>query len=175
MNNKVIFTGAHGTGKTSVLRMFEADGEYVITEVVRKIAKEGLPINEDGGTDTQKKIFSTYEMEFGITPSFISDRGLTDVLAYTTVAVADGKVDVHFLRNQEKKFEKFHNRHTDIKYVYFPIEFDIEDDGVRSINKEYQTRIDRNIKNILDSYKLNYITVHGTPEERYQQIKEWLA
>jgi hypothetical protein len=69
---------------------------------------------------------------------------------------------------------KFHNDNPDVLLVYVPIEFAIEDDGERSVDPDFQLKIDFLIKNILDTSGIKYITVTGTVEERLKQINDAL-
>ena len=57
---KIIFTGAQGTGKTTILNHYKEQGYNTITEVVRKLSEEGVKINEMGDLKGQQKIFNEY-------------------------------------------------------------------------------------------------------------------
>lgn len=79
---KIILTGAHGTGKTTILEHYKS--QYpVITEVVRTLMREGVKINEMGDEEGQKIIFDTHIKLLSSNDQFIADRGPTDALAYT--------------------------------------------------------------------------------------------
>lgn len=55
--------------------------------------------------------------------------------------------------------------------VYVPPEFDIEDDGFRSINKEYQREMDMLVQMLLAYYSPRaMITVHGNVEARVRRV-----
>ena len=60
-NKKLILTGAHGTGKSTILNHYKDLGYNVITEVVRTLAKDGVKINEMGDEAGQKTIFKEYQ------------------------------------------------------------------------------------------------------------------
>lgn len=168
---KLIFTGTQGSGKTTILNLFRDSEWNIITEVVRKLSKEGIKINEMGDEESQSKIFETYK-ELLAGDNYISDRGLTDVAAYTWYLVNEGKVHPSILWEQLADIEEFFNKHSDALVCYFPIEFPVVDDGVRSVDEEFRKKIDNNIKRILDDYKIPYITITGTVEERVNIIKE---
>ena len=58
--------------------------------------------------------------------------------------------------------------------MYIPIEFPIEEDGVRDADPTNQEKMDFLIKNLLDTSGVKYITVTGTVEERVKQIEDAL-
>ena len=172
----IILTGAQGTGKTTVLNMFKENTDYnVITEVVRNLSKKGIKINEQGNEEGQKTIFNCYldtfnEHQNDLCSNWISDRGLTDVLSYSYYHYTKGDLSLDEMNWEIYQLCKFNKSNPNILYVYFPIEFDVVDDGVRSIDPEYRKNIDSYIKKILDLAHINYITVTGTPQERYDYI-----
>lgn len=169
---KVIFTGAQGTGKSTVLRMLKDKGYPVITEVVRDLVKkEGIKINEEGNEETQKRIFNEYLRLFNETDDYVSDRGLIDVVAYTTVLGEDLE-DLQWVQLQI--LSDWMEENPDVKVIYFPIEFDIVDDGVRSTNKDFQSDVDYAIQFILREIEADPFVVHGSPEERLEQVEHYI-
>lgn len=177
--HRIVFTGAQGTGKTTVLKEFEAKGKNVITEVVRELAKSGVKINKDGDEKGQTKIFKTYKeklAELSVT-GYISDRCLVDVIAYSMYLAEQGKVSDEYVQKQMKQLIKFKNENPDIAYCYFPIEFDVVADGVRDTDEEFRTAIDHNIKAVLQEAGIQPIIVRGTIEERVTKVNRvinWL-
>lgn len=169
---KAILTGAQGVGKTTVLNYFKGTFLTPITEVARNLNKQGVKINEDGDKSSQDIIFNTYWDKLNQDIDYISDRGLTDVIAYTSYLDDMGKINDNHetLINQLNKLELFIKNNPNAIVVYFPIEFEMENDGVRSTNESFRTSIDNRIKELLNYFYSNYITVHGTPEERIKQI-----
>lgn len=175
-NIKIWMCGAQGTGKTTILNLFKEAGFPVITEVVRTLAKEkGIAINQDGTDKSQEIIFSTYKEVLGSTDKYISDRGLVDVLAYTESGVDAGKVRPEISKQQYEELEKFVNNTPNLYIIYFPIEFGVVADGVRSTDEEYRKEIDTNIREILDNLGVEYLTVHGNPVERFRQILDYVG
>lgn len=169
---KIIFTGAQGTGKTTILNHYKEQGYNTITEVVRKLSEEGVKINEMGDLKGQQKIFNEYNKLLNKEESYISDRGLTDVAAYT-VYLGRKNDDMKLLIEtiyQLVDISVFYKSNPDIITCYFPIEFPITADGVRSMDEEFRTEIDKNIKNSLEGLGIQYHTITGTVEERIKQI-----
>jgi predicted ATPase len=175
-NIKIVTSGAQGTGKTTVLNMFKEAQYPVITEVVRNLVKtKGITINQDGTADTQRAVFNEYVRVLGDTEKYISDRGLTDVISYTLAGVQDGKISEEVYKEQFEATKNFVLAHPDILYVYFPIEFPVVADGVRSVDENYRSQIDQLIKKHLDELGIDYLTVTGTPQERFCQILDWIG
>lgn len=170
MELRIILTGAQGTGKTSVLNHFKSCLKP-ITEVARKLHSQGIKINEEGDDNTQRLIFNEYLQKLSEKTDYISDRGLSDVIAYTMYLVNSGNIkDEKLLNEQLSIFEKFMKDNPDIIVVYFPIEFSLKDDGVRSMNEDFRKSIDENILKLIKQYCPNFLTVSGTIEERINQI-----
>ena len=85
-----------------------------------------------------------------------------------------GEISKKTADKQYMDMVKFHLDNPDVLLVYVPVEFGPEDDGERSIDPDFQLKIDFLIKNILDTSKIPYITVSGTVEERLAQINDAL-
>ena len=167
---KILLTGTQGSGKTTILNEFKNAGWNVITEVVRNLSKEGIKINELGNEDGQKKIFETYKKLLS-EGHYISDRGLTDVASYTWYLVNKGEIHPSVLWEQLEDIDDFFRSNPDALVCYFPIEFPVVDDGVRSVDEDFRKEIDNNIKSILDSREIPYIIVTGDVENRISIIK----
>lgn len=172
--HRIVFTGAQGTGKTTVLKEFEKKGMKVITEVVRRLAKTGVKINKDGDEDGQTKIFEVYEYELGYPSNpidgYISDRCLVDVIAYSMYLAEQGKVSDEFVKDQMNRLIKFKNENPDIAYCYFPIEFDVVADGVRDTDEEFRAAIAHNIIAVMQEAGIQPIIIKGTVEERVTKV-----
>jgi len=176
---KIWLCGAQGTGKTTVLNLFKEAGFPVITEVVRKLVREkGITINQDGTDDTQRMVFQVYKDTFEQGGKYLSDRGLIDVLAYSCEGFNDKKVSMDVLNEQYAALAKYIRNNPDLHIVYFPIEFAVVPDGVRSVDESYRYRIDEHVKSILDKLSceigIEYLTITGSPEERARQICEYI-
>lgn len=167
---RIIITGAHGTGKTTLMNELAKDGTRTLS-IARDAATAGnYPPTDENREAYQKDLFAAGLKALSSKKSYISDRGLTCIAGYTFFNALAGTISKKTADNQYLKLQKFHKDNPDILVVYTPIEFDLVDDGLRSMDKGEQAAIDFLIKNLLDTAGVNYITVTGTVEERIAQI-----
>ena len=176
---KLIFTGSQGTGKSTILNNTPIANK--ITEVVRSLSKEGVKINRDGDADGQLIIFEAYKELLTQKGDWVSDRGLTDVLAYTIYLQMNASDDdkraklTNVMLSQMEDLVKYNKKNPDVMYVYFPIEFGVVGDGVRDTDEVYRADIDSLIVRLLDISGAHYITIHGSVEERIDTIYNLLG
>lgn len=167
---RIILTGAQGTGKTTLMNALTADGTRTISHIRKHAAEHNIDITTASEVG-QKEFFNSLKKELSSKRNYVSDRGLTCVAAYTFDKAITGEISKKVADKQYMDFAKFHMDNPDILLVYVPIEFEIEDDGTRSIDPEFQAKIDFLIKNILETSGVKYITVTGSVEERLAQIE----
>lgn len=171
---RIILTGAQGTGKTTLMNALAVDGTRTFS-VARDVALEDGWTPESVASEAhQKKVFDALHKALSSKKSYISDRGLTCVAAYTADGVMSGSISKKFADKQIAKLVKFHNSNPDTLIVYTPIEFPIVGDGVRDTDTINQYKIDFIIRELLDSLNIKYITVTGSVEERVKQIEDAL-
>ena len=90
----------------------------------------------------QKNLFQDSSRSFHQSVSYISDRGLSCVAAYTFDKAVIGDIAKKVADKQYMDLVKFHNDNPDVLLVYVPVEFELENDGQRPADKEMQTKID---------------------------------
>ena len=170
---RIVFTGAQGTGKTTLVNALAERGIRTISIAREQATETGWTSETPGSVEYQKELYDKLYKAISSKKSYLSDRALSCVAAYTFKHALNNPEDASFKKlaeSQYKKFCKFHNDNPDVLIVYTPIEFEIESDGLRNTNKEDQAQIDFLIKNILDTTGAEYLTVTGTVEERLAQI-----
>lgn len=172
---RIILTGAQGTGKTTLMNELSKDGTRTLS-VARQFATDNNWSAENGTNEEyQKNLFKTLKKELSSKKNYISDRGLTCVAAYTFEKAVSGEIAKEVADSQYIDIVKFANDNPDALLAYVPVEFDIEDDGVRNVDKDHQAAIDFLIRNILETSGIKYITVTGSVEDRVKQIEDALS
>ncbi len=174
MPKRVIFTGSHGVGKTSLLesvaaKLIGVKSTTVIPEVARALAEEGYAVNDSMTEEGFVAYITRYLQSVTRARSdlILSDRSLLDLKVYTQ-SIASGRIRSQ-LRDLltillEQEFL------SGAEYVYVPIEFPLAADGIRREDLEYQQHIDRTIKSVLEKAKVPILRVTGDLAERTTQV-----
>lgn len=183
-HKRISFCGAQGTGKTTLFEAVKKDeafqGWTFYSEVVREMLKrKEVVINEQGDSKSQKKIFDAYNEildKMFDTPS-ISDRCIVDVAAYTsrlfdTCNPKDKDFNDLSAEDFRERKEVVRRKYELSLVVYFPIEFPLVEDGVRSVDEQFQKDVDVKIQQFLNNYSIPYIKITGTVEERLAKLKK---
>jgi predicted ATPase len=181
---RIIITGAHGTGKTTLVTAIKATPAFyhygIVPSARQKLLDLGIPHSELGSELTQR-VYMEHCLSYKDHYNVICDRCVVDVLAYTHYLFTQNKVSNDFALGQEKIVRDYfdHQVHTD-KIFFLEPEFDIleqehPDGGVRTIDKEYQQAISDNIENILDTLEISYALISGCPTKRLLSVLEKLS
>ena len=172
MRKVIVLVGSSSTGKTTAFDLLRTKltNYSFISESTRKVQNYGFKINEDGNDSTQLAI-TAFHLRTLLNPgNLILDRGLLDVLVYSNSIEGISDSTKSFIQDT---FSEVKNDYTHI--IYFPIEFNAVDDGVRSVNEVWRRNIDDSFRSYLDHfYGNNYLTVSGSPMQRIQQILDYI-
>ena len=171
MIKRIALVGASSTGKTTVYELLKGKlPKYeFINESTRSVAKYGFPINEAGTSETQLAI-SSFHLEALLKPgNMILDRCYMDLLVYSNFMDKISKQSHDYI---EDTWNRVKGEYT--HYIYFPIEFDSVDDGVRSVNEDWREKIDKEFQLLLEGVRKPYLTVTGSPLQRVNQILEYI-
>lgn len=175
MSLKIAFTGSHCTGKTTLLNDVKdaLQSNIVVndvTEVARKIIEKGYPLNMDATIDSYVHYIND-QLEAEKTKMegcdvFISDRTLLDPVAYAMVnsKLPRPYIPQYFIEMM-KNIWLMEKEKYDI-YIYFPVEFELEMDGVRPFDENYRRQIDDMIVKLLEDNGIKYVKITGNREER---------
>ena len=171
MIKRIALVGASSTGKTTVYELLKGKlPKYeFINESTRSVAKYGFPINEAGTSETQLAI-SSFHLEALLKPgNMILDRCYMDLLVYSNFMDKISKQSHDYI---EDTWNRVKGEYT--HYIYFPIEFDSVDDGVRSVNEDWREKIDKEFQLLLEGVRKPFLTVTGSPLQRVNQILEYI-
>ena len=167
---KVTICGAQSVGKTTLVdNLPEKYQKYVIKKVIRNVilkSDQEVKVNEEADAYAQTKFFGAYQNVLSERTDYITDRGLLDVAAYSNYLVYKRQIGSGIYFNQIQYIKDRLSKNKDEVFVYIPIEFDIVDDGFRSLDKKYQDECDRAIRMTLEDLGIEPIVICGTQEQR---------
>lgn len=183
MELRITFTGAHGVGKTTAAKMlkeilreeFEKSTLSILGSTTRHLRN---PNNLDGnyGEYLQEGSFElaciylrrTWLQELKNSDFIISERWAIDEYAYLPLEV---EASYSFVLQHEVNFEV--KNCWDVIY-YLPVPFrNVENDGVRPVDKGYQIKIDKRINSYLNSFG-DHIKIKVIPNNSMEEMKEYL-
>lgn len=163
--------GAQSVGKTTLLNALRSEKILkdirVRNEVTRRVASYGLPINEDGSDITQKLIMHEHMVNVFMYDSFITDRTALDGVVYTHYLHENGKISDETMTYVTNIFVKLKSCY-DILFYIRP-EFDIQNDGIRSVDTAFRDRIVVLFDQYVDTFRVPVIELSGSVRERLDQ------
>ena len=192
MTKIISFTGAQGTGKTTMrLKLkhyLEKQGHTVLgnyigvtDSVARDAANEGFPINEEVNMDSQYYIALRYfsadirTREFCKTNPIdyvVLDRSIIDSLAYTERCFGNASGFFHGIESMVTSHFNWYP--TDYLIQCRPVDVLVKDEH-RSTDKFYQMSIDEKINNLCQTYTsgtgCKFIELkNNSPEDRLKYM-----
>lgn len=182
---RVAFSGAQSTGKTTLLNALRESADFKDSkfwdEITRQIKEQGFEINEQGTDATQLKIMQEHKRRVQADQAgdaedsglVIFDRCSLDGLVYTQYLYNRGQLTKETLDEATKVFEDTISSWDAI--FFLRPEFEIVDDGVRSVNVEFHRNIVFLFDHFIEKYNLQVIQLTGSVEDRVQQFKVELS
>jgi predicted ATPase len=189
--DRIVFIGSHGTGKSTLANELSRILDMPVVESVAREAAKNFTLLEDAGViETnnipesvrknayQKVICSMAHWDFmrwvGADVPCIMTRCPLDTIAY---AMADkdiaGDTTSECLRNLQDDDEFLLALERSL-FVYLPIEFGIENDGVRPTDTDYQKQVDEAMRKLIYVFGIAPIVVSGTVDERLKSILKFI-
>ena len=172
---RIALVGSHNTGKTSLYDKMYADtmfsGYDFFPEAVREVSRMGFPINENT-TDASQLAMCALHLKHLECKCMVTDRCLWDNFIYAWVinSYEKSKVSSLCVRTLESYFLNSIDK-IDL-YVYCPIEFDMFNDGFRTVDKKFQKDIDNAFQSTCKFIPQERVLfVSGETPERLEQIK----
>lgn len=168
----VTVSGAQGVGKTTLIEALEKYGWEVYKSFVREESKKNnLKVNDIGDDKTQFYILNKHLERLNLNKdnrNIILDRSLIDVTVYTKYLHELGRVKDSTLNIVEDSLKN--NFHKYDRMFYIAPEFEIVNDGFRSLDKNFQNKIDDLFKYYIDKFNIDIVQLTGSVENRVKQF-----
>jgi nicotinamide riboside kinase len=173
---KIGITGAQSVGKTTLLNALRSEKlfkDYVICdEVTRRVKSYGLPINEEGTDITQRLIMNEHIVNVFMYGNMLTDRTALDGLVYSAYLYNKNQISANTLKYVREVFNKVWHSYDYVFYI--EPEFEIVDDGVRSINKQFRDEIAELFEYVIEKENLSMLRVKGSVRNRVNTIIDHL-
>ncbi|MFH0951036.1 MAG: ATP-binding protein [bacterium] len=163
---RIVLSGSHAVGKTSLLNLLTIPGHKKIPEMPRQVIYEWGQLPHEMTPER----FLEFQLELSKRQAtaeqggdFVADRGLYDFMAY-----ARDLSDASMVKQVDDYILKMVDGYDYIFYI--PIEFALAVDDVRKNSRAYQEEIDRRLIKIYQDLNISYITISGSIENRLAQV-----
>lgn len=168
--------GAQSVGKTTLLNALRSERWLsdirVCNEVTRRVNSYGIPINESGNDITQKLIMHEHIVNVFMYEEFITDRTALDGVVYSHYLHENGRLSDEVMTYVTNIFVKLKPCY-DILFYIKP-EFDIQNDGVRSIDTAFRDRIVELFDQYIETFRVPVVTISGSVRERLDQAIDYI-
>lgn len=169
---RIGITGAQSVGKTTLLNALRSEKffkDYAICdEVTRRVRSYGLPINEDGTGVTQRLIMNEHIVNVFMNEKMLTDRTALDGLVYSTYLFKHKKIGDKTMQYVTDVFNRVWAQYDHVFYIV--PEFEMEDDGTRSISKSFRDEIVEIFEWAIEKRKLSMTRVTGSVRNRVDTI-----
>jgi GTPase SAR1 family protein len=173
---RIGITGAQSVGKTTLLNALRSEklfDDYTICdEVTRRVKSYGLPINEDGTDTTQLLIMKEHIYNVFMHDRMITDRTALDGLVYSRYLLKYNKISDRTMRAVNDIFSRVWDQYDHVFYI--EPEFEIVNDGVRSIDVQFRDEIAELFETTIEKRALTMHRVKGTVRNRVSTIMDYL-
>ena len=173
---KIGITGAQSVGKTTLLNALRSEKlfkDYAICdEVTRRVKSYGLPINEDGNDSTQLLIMNEHIYNVFMYDNMLTDRTVLDGFVYSTYLFKHGRISDKTMGKVRDVFNRVWDQYDQVFYI--EPEFEIVDDGTRSIDIAFRDEIAELFETTIEKRKLSMLSVKGSVRNRVNTIIDHL-
>jgi thymidylate kinase len=158
---RIVFTGSSGVGKSTLIKALDSrlPSEYLrdIDQVRKRYGH--FPQYERTLCAIADRFYLMYHNE-----NFVTDRFFSDTYAYARAYEHLSLIDI-----AERMFV---NWYLEVKIFYVPVEFEIPKEEHLERDMDIIQRTDEYIQQILQKYRVPYITVSGTKEQRIALVQD---
>jgi len=170
--------GTHGTGKTTLLGDIADDleNEFGIkpifnTSNARKLFEIGVKINDKGDDFVQYVVQASHVSRFAES-NWFADRCVIDGFAYMEASWRRKLISQECWDAVYNLMKAFAPLYTQIFYV--PVEFEMEKDGIRKEDIDYQKEIAKYMEHALKLFA-NVTIIKGSRAERRDLVLNYIA
>lgn len=171
----VAFTGAHGTGKSTLVdaitKKLQAKLGYREVVSTLSLARMMKASNHALGTSAynqlQLEMLCDHQLELYKDKVVVGSRSVVDRICNSYEAgllPTDAELTRYYEIRLEEQIAMY-----DL-LIYVPIEFNVVDDGVRDLSETRRRNIDERISDLLRQSHISHLKVTGTVDERVAQI-----
>ena len=163
----ICLVGAHGTGKSTLLNeLKKVTNNYYITDGFGRPLNEIKNLLNLDNRDIQIIVNTITKHRWEndvVSDKLICTRSIIDEWVYAKIF---GYEDL-----LEERKEIFRNsNYTKSKYFYIPIEFPLEEDGIRYSGIELQKQCDELMQQWIKEFNLDVVILTGTVEQRLETL-----
>lgn len=169
---RIGITGAHSVGKTTLLNALRSEPFFkdfaICNEVTREVKEMGFNINENGNDQTQLMIMQKHIVNIFMNDNMVTDRIALDCLVYSTYLNMKGKISSQALIKIKHMYERIMPHYDYIFYIR--PEFDIVDDGVRSIDVSFRDGVADLFEGYISESNLKVHVLSGSVRSRVDEL-----
>ena len=169
---RIGITGAQSVGKTTLLNALRSEKFFtkyaICDEVTRRVKSYGLPINEEGTDTTQLLIMNEHIYNVFMYDNMLTDRTALDGLVYSTYLFKHKNISDKTMGKITDIFHRVWEHYDHVFYI--EPEFEIEEDGTRSVNKAFRDEIVDIFEWAIEKKKLSVTRIKGSVRNRVDTI-----
>jgi predicted ATPase len=175
---KIAFCGAHGTGKTTLVKILAPElGLYCIEGTIRGTWQSFGVSDFNNMPPDVRGVFQNYMLINQINredtegaDGFITDRAVVDILGYlvsdSNITNSQKTIFEYLVRERIKNYTHF---------IYTPVEFEAYNEPLRA-NVDSRDKLDKIMKSYIDKWmgEGKYLRVSGSIEQRLEQVRNFI-
>jgi nicotinamide riboside kinase len=174
---RIAFTGAQGTGKTTLIKALSNYlPNYIINEeLVRSLVKTSkVKINKEAD-DASQNIITTEHLRTAVESYYsnknvIFDRCVLDSFVYAKESYNHNLISKSCVEYAASVIDIINKYYPYDIVIYIPPKLDLVEDGVRDTNIEYRDNIDSIFREVITWHKCNHVLTSVKLSDRINEV-----